>query len=87
MLLDRTKVEKHDFGREHDTTPLGWMALGFAVNKQLASEMGWFVENHNSNPKVAIQLGPNLVVEPHGYLKPCTTDIKTKFNQNGDPAP
>ena len=23
-------------------------------------------------------------MEPHGYLKPFTTDIKTKFNHNGD---
>ena len=84
VVLDSSKIEKHDFGRGHDTTPLGWMAPGFAVNKQLAFEMGWFLENHNSNPQVAIRLGPNLVMEPHGYLKPFTTDIKTKFNQNGD---
>ena len=84
VLLDSSKVEKHDFGRGNDTTPLGWLAPGFAVNKQLAFDMGWFVENYNSNPQVAIRLGPNLVMEPHGYLKPFTTDIKTKFNQNGD---
>ena len=54
VILDSSKVEKHDFGRGHDTMPLGWMAPGFAVNKQLAFQMGWFVENYNSNPQVAI---------------------------------
>ena len=85
VLLDCSKVEKHDFGRGHNTTPLGWLAPGFAVNKPLAFDLGWFLENYNSNPQVAIRLGPNLVMEPHGYLnKPFTTDIKTKFNHNGD---
>ena len=84
VILDSSKVEKHDFGRGHDTTPLGWMAPSFAVNKQLAFQMGWFVENYNSNPQVAIRLGPNLVMEPHGYLKPFTTDIKTRWNGNGE---
>ena len=46
--------------------------------------MEWFVENYNSNLQVAIRLGPNLVMKPHSYLKPFTTDIKTRFNQNGD---
>ena len=68
VLLDSSKVEKHDFGRGNDITPLGWLAPGFAVNKQLALEMGWFVEKYNSNPQVAIRLGPNLVMEPHGYI-------------------
>ena len=49
-LLDSSKVEKHDFGRGNDTTPIGWLAPSFAVNKQLAFDMGWFVENYNSNP-------------------------------------
>ena len=84
VVLDSSKVEKHDCGRGHDATPLGWMAPGFAVKKQLAFDMGWFVENYSSNPQVALRLSPNLVMEPHGYLKPFTTDIKTKFNQNGD---
>ena len=83
-ILDSSKVKKHDFGRGHDTTPLGWMAPGFAVNKQLAFQMGWFVENYNSNPQVAIRLDPNLVMELHGYLKPFTTDIKTRWNGNGE---
>ena len=51
IVLDSSKIEKHNFGRGHDTMPLGWLAPGFAVNKQLAFDMGWFVENYNSNPK------------------------------------
>ena len=45
------------------------MAPNFAIIKQLAFKMGWFVENCNSNPQVAIRLGSNLVMQPHGYLK------------------
>ena len=41
------------------------MAPTFAINKQLTFKMGWFVENYNSNPQVAIRLGPNLVMQPH----------------------
>ena len=40
VVLDSSKIEKHDFGRGHDTTPLGWMAPGFVVNKQLAFDTG-----------------------------------------------
>ena len=40
VILDSRKVEKHDFGRGNDTTPLGWMAPSFAINKQLAFKMG-----------------------------------------------
>ena len=39
VVLDSSKVEKHDFGRGHDTTPLVWMAPSFAVNNQLAFDM------------------------------------------------
>ena len=84
VILDSSKVEKHDFGRGNDTTPLGWMAPSFAINKQLAFKMGWFVENYNSNPQVAIRLGPNLVMQPQGYLKPHTTDIKTRWDAGGN---
>ena len=76
VVLDSSKAEKHDFGHGNDTTPEGWMAPGFAVNTQLAFKMEWFVENYNPNLQVAIRLGPNLVVEPQGYLKPFTSDIK-----------
>ena len=57
---------------------------GSQLCNQQTAGMGWFVENYNSNPQVAIRLGPNLVMEPHGYLKPFTTDIKTRWNGNGE---
>ena len=84
VVLDISKAEKHDFGHGNDTTPPGWMAPGFAINTQLAFKMGWFVENYNPNLQVAIRLGPNLVMELQGYLKPFTSDIKTRLNGNGE---
>ena len=82
MVLDGSKIEKHDFGRGNGSTLLGWMAPAFAANKQLALGMGWFEETSNTNPQFALALGPNLVMEPHGYLKPNTTDIKTRWDVN-----
>ena len=83
VILDSSNVEKHEFGRGLDSLPLGWLAPGFAVNRHLAIEMGWFVEHASDNPQLAIALGPNLVIEPHGYLKPNTTDIETRWDSGG----
>ena len=84
VILDSSNVEKHEFGRGTDLIPLGWLALSLAVNKQLAIEMGWFVGHTSNNPQSTITLGPNLVMEPRGYLKPNTTDIKTRWNADGE---
>ena len=47
--------------------------------------MGWF-ENDPSetNPQFVVKLGPNLFMELRGDTLPPSSDIKTKFNQNGD---
>ena len=42
------------------------------------------MDNFNSNPQVAIRVGLNLVMQPHGYLKPHTTDIKTRWDAGGN---
>jgi len=46
--------------------------------------MGWFVEHTSNNPQSAIALGPNFVMETRGYLKPNTTDLKTRWNAHGE---
>ena len=51
VVLNSSKVEKHDFGCGNDTTFQGWMTPSFAVNKQLTFKMGGFVENYNLIPK------------------------------------
>ena len=84
VVLDGSDMEMHDFGRGQGHSPIGWMSPGLAVNKQLALEMGWFEETSNANPQFALALGPNLVMEPRGYLKPNTTDIKTRWDSNGN---
>ena len=81
--LKLTKIETHDFGRGSDGTPLGWLAPATAVNKQLAMTMGLFEETSDSNTQFAIKLGPKLIMEPRGYLKPNSTDIRTRWDPSG----
>ena len=84
VVLDCSYVEFHDFGRNlYDID--GWKAPAILLNKNLAIEMGWFEDDPSeTNPQLAIKLGPNLVMELRGDTLPPSSDIKTKFNQNGD---
>ena len=85
IILDSGKIETHDFDRGRDGTPLSWLVPGFAINKKLALSIGWFQEKASSNPQAAIKPGPNLVIEPRGYLKPNSMDIRTRWNGIGTP--
>ena len=82
IILNSSKIETHDFGRGDITTPLGWLSPAIAVNKQLALAMGWIEETSDSNAQFAIKLGPNLIMEPRGYLKPNSTDIRTRWDSS-----
>ena len=87
VILDCSDVEFHDFGQGDGSTVDGWKAPAIIINKKLAYEMGWFEHDPSeSDPQFVIKLGPNLVMEPQGDTLPPSNDIKTKFNQNGDPA-
>lgn len=83
IVLDYSDVEFHDFGQNLYGVD-GWKSPAILLNKKLAIEIGWF-ENDSSetNPQFAVKLGPNLVMELRGDTLPPSSDIKTKFNQNG----
>ena len=84
IVLDCSDVEFHDFGRNLSGVD-GWKSPAILLNKRLAIKMRWF-ENDPSetNPQFAVKLGSNLVMELRGDTLPSSSEIKTKFNQNGD---
>lgn len=84
VVLDCSDVEFHDFGRNLYGVD-GWKSPAILLNKKLAIEMGWFQpDTSETNPQFAVKLGPNLVMELRDDTLPPSSDIKTKFNQNGD---
>ena len=83
VTIDTTKVELHDFGRSYNA-PFGWMSPSIFIHKDLALEMGWFVENPSqSDPQFALNLGPNLSIKLHNKTIPNTWDIKTQWTSTG----
>lgn len=83
VTIDTSKVALHDFGRTYHA-PFAWMSPSIFIHKNLALEMGWFVENPSqSDPQFALNLGPNLSIELHDKTIPNTTDIKTQWYSDG----
>ena len=60
------------------TYPATW------VNKKLAYELGWFVDDPEEQyPQFAVKLGPNLVMKVNNYEIPRISDIKSEFTADG----
>ena len=72
ITLDTSKMALTDMSGL--TYPAIW------INKKLAYELGWFVEDpKEQDPQFAVKLGPNLVMKVNNYEIPRTSDIKSDF--------
>ena len=70
ITLDTSKMALTDMSGL--TYPAIW------INKKLAYELGWFVDDpEEQDPQFAVKLGPNLVMKVNNYEIPRTSDIKS----------
>ena len=83
MVIDGSKVEYHDFGQT-----FSWYSPAFTLRIDLALEMGWFKRKNPppSDPRLGLELGPNLVLEVRGDKIPIPNDLKCKWSKDGTPS-
>ena len=83
LVVDGTNIEYHDFGRV-----FRWKSPLLMIRIDLALEMGWFKrkEPAPSDPRFALELGPNLVMELRNYLLPTPGDLRYSYGPDGSPA-
>ena len=74
--LDTSKMARTDMSGL--TYPAIW------INKKLAYELGWFVNDPKEQDlQFAVKLEPNLVMKVNNYEIPRTSDIKSGFTADG----
>ena len=83
LVIDGSNVEYHDFGQQ-----FRWNSPSFTLRIYLALEMGWFKRKDPlpSDPRFALELGPNLVLELRGDTIPIPDDLKYKWSEDGTPS-
>ena len=83
LVVDGSDVEYHDFGQT-----FSYYSPSFVLRIDLALEMGWFKmkEPPPSDPRFALELGPNLVLEARGDTIPIPNDLKYKWDADGTPS-
>ena len=81
LVIDGADIEYHNFGR-----PFRWKSPILAIRIDLALEMGWFKRKDPppDDPRYALKLGPNLVMELRDDLLPTPGDLRYRYDENGD---
>ena len=81
LVIDGADIEYHNFGRA-----FRWKSPILMIRIDLALEMGWFKRKDPppDDPRYALKLGPNLVMELRDDLLPTPGDLRYRYDENGD---
>ena len=80
LVIDGADIEYHDFGRNYR-----WKSPFLVIRNDLALEMWWFKRKDPppDDPRYALELGPNLVMELRDDILPTPGDLRYKWDADG----
>ena len=83
LVIDGKDIEYHDFGRV-----FRWKSPFLGLRIDLALEMGWFKRKDPApdDPRYALELGPNLVMELRDDALPTPGDLRYSYGPDGGAA-